>query len=405
MDSEIQIITYPPINDKYGDKIKISFFDSHDSVDSYKYNIIDLNNSKIWGYDELYDFLDNDNIQTLKKGIDNNNQKSYFIIILPKNLRFQKYFDNRKQGESWTKNETNIIQQFIEHYFNLYHIKLVYGNNTTKIQNYNINAGFYMQTDYENYEILTKNNNEKITSIKQENIILTTLQLTNRMEILTFINQTLLEKETEIPEWFDEIKMFDDVEQIIAIDAEKEKIKNSKIKIKESEEILEKNNHFKSILYTNSDELVNVVFEILEEILGCNLSDFNDEKKEDFLIKFENNHVIIGEIKGVTSNVRFEHVGQAEQHYRRYLDNNPEYINETIKQVLIINYERKKKPSERHEIHEDQIKLAERNGCLIIDTCTLLKIYEFYLSENIETKLLKEYIFNKSGLFDIKEIL
>ena len=42
--------------------------------------------------------------------------------------------------------------------------------------------------------------------------------------------------------------------------------------ITKSKEELTKNNEHKSILYTNGDELVNMIFEILEKILNYDLS-------------------------------------------------------------------------------------------------------------------------------------
>ena len=65
----------------------------------------------------------------------------------------------------------------------------------------------------------------------------------------------------------------------------------------------------KSVLYTNGDELVQVVFEILEELLGCDLSQFVDLKKEDFLFTIEDT-TFIGEIKGVNSNVKNPNITQ-----------------------------------------------------------------------------------------------
>jgi len=39
---------------------------------------------------------------------------------------------------------------------------------------------------------------------------------------------------------------------------------------------LDKNNEYKSILYTQGDELVKVVFEIIEQMFGCDLSNFEE---------------------------------------------------------------------------------------------------------------------------------
>ena len=54
--------------------------------------------------------------------------------------------------------------------------------------------------------------------------------------------------------------------------------------VTQAEGQLEENAKYKSILYTNGNELVRVVFEILESILDYDLSSFEDILKEDFLI-------------------------------------------------------------------------------------------------------------------------
>ena len=124
--------------------------------------------------------------------------------------------------------------------------------------------------------------------------------------------------------------------------------------------------------------LVSVVFEILEKLLDCDLSEFVDKKKEDFLIK-KSSCTFIGEIKGVTSNVKHEHISQIELHYRGYLDRlDDEGISESVKQLLIINPFRSKPLDQREPVHKEQITLAERNGCLIIETHTLMRMYENY---------------------------
>ena len=96
---------------------------------------------------------------------------------------------------------------------------------------------------------------------------------------------------------------------------------------------LKENLRYKSILYSNGDDLVRVVFEILENILDCDLSKFEDIKKEDFLIK-KDNYTFIGEIKGVTSNVKNEHISQVDVHYQKYMDKlNEEKIQERVKEL------------------------------------------------------------------------
>lgn len=73
------------------------------------------------------------------------------------------------------------------------------------------------------------------------------------------------------------------------------------------------------MLYENEDELVSVVFNMLENMLDYDLSLFIDQGDEDFSIKLED-VTFIGEIKGATSNVRAEHISQLDVHYQSYLD-------------------------------------------------------------------------------------
>lgn len=157
----------------------------------------------------------------------------------------------------------------------------------------------------------------------------------------------------------------------------------------------------KSILYTNGDELVDVVFDILEEMIGCDLSEFVDEKKEDFLFTV-NNYVFIGEIKGVNHNVKNENISQLELHYQGYIDEHEGVNVNTIKALLIINHQRKKDLKEREKIKDTQVKLAERNGSLIIETYTLLRLLEKYRKKLITRDTIIEMLMNNTGYLDIE---
>lgn len=167
---------------------------------------------------------------------------------------------------------------------------------------------------------------------------------------------------------------------------------------------MQDNLRYKSILYNNSDALVEVVFEIIEYVFDISLSDFNDEKKEDFLFK-KDSITYIGEIKGVTSNVKYENISQLEVHYSKYLDKLQENgITEQIKKVLIMNYERTKDIMLRDEINKMQIDLAVKNDTLIIDSKTLLTIYERILQGKITKNQVVDYIKNSSGIVDLNKL-
>ena len=167
---------------------------------------------------------------------------------------------------------------------------------------------------------------------------------------------------------------------------------------------LQQNLHYKSILYNNSNALVTVVFEILEYIFDVSLADFNDEQKEDFLF-VKDAVTFIGEIKGVTSNVKYEHISQLEVHYSKYLDQLQEKNKtEQIKKILIMNYERTKDIMIRDDINQMQIDLAKKNETLIIDTKSLLSIYEKTLQGKLEKTNVIDYIKNNSGLIELDKI-
>ena len=145
--------------------------------------------------------------------------------------------------------------------------------------------------------------------------------------------------------------------------------------------------------------MVEVVIEVLEKMLGCNLADFVDVKKEDF--RFELDDVVfIGEIKGVTPNVKKANVSQVDQHVQEYLD---DFGGEEKKIValLIINHQRNKPLCERESIPAEQIRLAERNGTLIVETITLLKLFEKYLNNEMTRERCVEVFKHSVGLLTI----
>ena len=115
-------------------------------------------------------------------------------------------------------------------------------------------------------------------------------------------------------------------------------------------------------------------------MLGCDFSNFKDVKREDFLTTV-GEYTFIGEIKGVNHNVKSENVAQLDRHYQSYLDDTPDADTDKVCALLIMNHQKNKPIQDREPVHEQQIALAKRNGSLIIDTYTLLKLFEKYLSQ------------------------
>ena len=196
--------------------------------------------------------------------------------------------------------------------------------------------------------------------------------------------------------------MFDDKEQLKIIDKNNDIISKATNKIKQARKIMDRNERYKSILYTSGKELEDIVIEIIKEMLGCDLSQFYDEKKEDFNFIL-NDKVFIGEIKGIGTNVKSENISQLDVHVQTYLDeqlcNNPLIV--SIISLLIIDHQRSKPLSQREKVHNNQINLAKRNGSLIIETITLLKLFEKYLNHILTREKCIEILTTNIGLLTV----
>lgn len=153
-------------------------------------------------------------------------------------------------------------------------------------------------------------------------ILLTILNLKTYEDMLALLKiAKFVEDTSNVPKWISDLEMFDDVQQKEVIEINTIAIEECKKKIENAKKNMKKNNEYKSVLHTNGEGLVKVVFKMLEQLIECDLSGFQDEKKEDFLIK-KHDITFIGEIKGVTSNVKSEHVSQLDVHLQAYLDEN-----------------------------------------------------------------------------------
>ena len=235
---------------------------------------------------------------------------------------------------------------------------------------------------------------------------ITKKDLAKATQINDFLNVLgLIEQKSDIPTWMDDLKFFDDEEQERNINNARDEIEAQKQKIKLAEEKLKQNLHYKSILFETGDTLVKVVFDILEKMLNCSLADFVDKKGEDFKIALQD-ITFIGEIKGITSNVKNENVSQLDVHYQTYIDGlDEDGKSENVKGILIINPLRNKPLNERDEVHEKQVQLATRNGSLIITTETLLLLFMAYLQEHITTDKIIELLKNKIGLLSHSDFI
>lgn len=410
---KMQLITYSPVVYNSFDKnIEVNDFNNLKSLDNYEINIFDLTNPGIWKnannksrtpesnyFAYLSDFI------SIKTMISNSN-KSKIIVCLPNNVSYK--CSIYKEIVSYQlKDVISTFTEIINRLLPFIGYSFTYENTETSIDSTIFNAAFYFNKGVFD-ELTLSDNSEKVTSIKHKNIIMTSLDILGERNIdciNKFLRATgIIQCKEQYPEWLYMYNFNDDEIQKNNIEQAKAQIKLQKDIIEQANKKIEENMHFKSMLYTNSDELVTVVFEVLEYIFDVSLKEFIDEKHEDFLFK-KDGITYIGEIKGVTTNIRSEHISQLDVHYYSYLDRLQEEGKvETIKKILVINYERNRDVSERNDVHESQIDLARRNETIIFDTQNLLMIYEKLINGTLTKESVIEYIKNNSGIVDINKI-
>ncbi len=382
----IQILTKNNGADYKGEGIVLNSLHTPQSLDEFTVNIIDLSSSTIWrnqnssnnSINEIKDF------ESISQMIQNS-KKTKILILLPQNSEYKYWsIQGKYQYEIDLKDMINELKGILSSLCAfLYEINLVYENTSTRLMDDKVKAAFYFKRVSDEQILLRSEGSDKPTTVMlYENIMASTVSIPGYkelMELLTVLH--LVQTKQVMPVWFEEVRMFDDNEQFKIIEENHNIINKANENISAATKKIDENNEYKSILYTNGDELVRVVFKILETMLGCDLSQFEDKKAEDFLFEI-GEIVFIGEIKGVSHNVKNENVSQLDVHYQGYLDENSDKSEEQIKAILIINHQKNKALRDREPVHENQIKLACRNGSLIVETTMLLKLFEQYVAGN-----------------------
>ena len=380
------------------------------SLDEFDVNVIDLATPGLWENDgnNYREVNDSNDLRSIRQMVINS-KKAAIVYVLPMNHYFcfykgsKDYYNGLYIKDDLQNITKGILAQVLPK--PLREDILFYENTRTIIQGKEYEADLYFRDGLEAETV--SNLSEKTTTIKlSKGILATTLNITaSKQQLLNFVDYFYCdEEENDSPEWFDTIGFHDDTLQKEIISQREAEIERAQQAIENANNKLRQNAQYKSVLYTNGAKLVQVVFEMLEQLLDCDLSEFEDKKNEDFLIRLSN-CTLIGEIKGVTSNIKSEHIGQIEHHYQRYMDELEETgISEKVQQILIINPFRTKAPDTREPVNDKQINLAKRNGCLIIETQTLLKIFEKYLENRITSEQCIEVFCNKTGLLQITDI-
>lgn len=401
----IQILTYSGNEEKLrGEGIRLNKIHDAEALDSFEINIISLQDDNMWVTRErTLGTIDTiDDLISLSKMIASSKQ-SKIIVILPQNNRFT-YNTWESDCRYWKRREfKDALRDFhyvLGHVFQpLERIDLIYENTTTLVGNKKVLASFHFDESVKH--VLTKSEkSNKPTTVEVGEKILSTLNISNCNEVQDFLSLIgLIKEKSKAPEWMEGINMFDDDNQLEIIQENNKAIETANENISNAMKVINQNKRYKSVLYTSGDELVEVIFEILEKMLGCDLSEFTDKKKEDFKFMI-NDKVFIGEIKGVTPNVKKANVSQLDVHVQEHLDDNDEESKNIIA-LLIINHQRNKPISAREGVNDEVIKLAERNGSLIVETITLLKLFEQYLLGKKSSDECIDTLANTTGLLEL----
>lgn len=395
-------------------KFKSNHFDikrisNPNSLDQYEVNIIDLNDLNIWRYKGKVNTTIN-SINDLKSigRMLKNSRKAYNIIIFPQDQLF-KYYQTMQSDRTndynykiRLKDMLSILTDSILSKMTPISFRLEFENTQTKINNQIISSSFYFNMIADDYIITKSVKSDKATTISYDDkLFWSTLNLTDEENIKSLLFELgLVDEKEKTPDWIEEVDFYDDEEQNKRIKESQKKIDELDETIYLSENRLKENLKYKSILYTNGDELVEVILEILAEIFDYSFDSFVDQKQEDFVAILEE-ITFIGEIKGVSSNVKSQNVSQLDVHYQGYLDDISDDSQEKTKALLLINHQRNKNIRDREPIHQKQIDLAERNGSLIVETHTLLDLFGKYKKEDISREEIVSMLTEETGLLEI----
>lgn len=212
------------------------------------------------------------------------------------------------------------------------------------------------------------------------------LDVSRMPNMVKFILQIDEEESEEAVEWLNNITILDDVKI-----REKLNINNQKVEklLKEKENLeskIEKNEYYKSILYSSGDKLVEVVKAILEEMLNIIVDDI-DLKKQDLYFNLDKKSILV-EVKGVNHPFQRDNISQVKRHVKDYAEENQIYgadVDKNCKGVLILN------PYSKHDLKEkiskdfysqEVIADAEYEKVCTLDTLTLLNYYSKWKNDS-----------------------
>ena len=416
---KIQIISYNGESRTFAENTQLIFSTHKEprSLDEFDINIIDLASEVLWkncgnDYSSINSIADIRHLGTMIR----NSNKSTTVINFPYNSTFSYNFaygpGDRVQSYLKKRELKNCLFDVVEIISKLEpevkNYSLLYENTVTELGEMQYSASFYFEQATE--PLIKSKDSEKIVCLKaSEKLLFATLHiLESEAHLFTFLKECALIHDSEkYPKWLHEYCILDDKEQQDKIAESKAKIASAENVINIAEEKLKENLELKSILVTNGSDLVDSVFDILEQILETDLSDFKDDKnREDFLISIGNDLDFVGEIKGVGQNIKQTDVSQARTHRigrEERLEENGEH--KEVKALLIINPLRAKPLHERESVPTRQIELADKDGTLILETKTLLYVYEQFSLGKLSVDNCRNMFRQEKGLLTQEKIV
>lgn len=406
----IQLIDYNASNEYNFQVSKISQLSNPMSFDEYDLNIIDLRSPYIWRNKEINGgILTIDVINDFKSLNDliNRAEKSYVLLILPKNLKFKtKYnnYTNKYQKSISLKDMMDSFNNLLIKIHGVSNIKFLYESTTTKWNSETLSSDFIFEPHKTFITHIKSNKSNRIVSISKNNLHITTLDIIDNSKLTTYLEKNgIIKNEINMPKWLEDADYFDDAERKQLINENNKKIEDLNSEIANAENKLNKNNHYKSILYSSGEQLVSVVREILEEILEIDLANFEDKFNEDIRFKYKNDIYIV-EVKGNNKGVRLNNVTQLHNHTVTFVEENEEFEKDKIEydnvySLLIMTPQRLKPLNERDEVDKDIIDNAKNKyDSLIIRTKDLLKCFEKIQNKKMEKNTFIKLIQKKGTL-------
>lgn len=365
------------------------------TFDTYPTNIIDLSDSEVWTY-SYSNSLDSvncaDSLVKLNSYI--KETKSKVVVILPQNENI--FIGNRVNPVQIGQN-LDSFNRILETHFDFIkqnNIKVEYSPSLVRLATYDVQSDFVFTHGSEGSTFFETNGSlKKCSLLINNNIVITTMELDSYIDFVNFIGRIPDSVVISIPQWANDYNILNDEE---LINRKNELIKDIKKANSEISEINAKvlhNTEIKSCLWKTGDDLVSAVFPLVEKIYDCDLSTFVDEKKADFIFT-KSTITVVGEIKGVKSNVNRTHIAKAEAHKQEYIqelkDSGTPYNEDNILCVLIINYELDRPVTERDDVNQEVIDYAKHQKVLIIDTATLINLYESKIKGKDSNLFIKE---------------